>query len=931
MKKIGLPVLLLLSATGLLAQVEQNFSALNPALFLYTPADVKIKPPVKYKNGKHIISPNPSLYPWEAQLENGMPNVIKTMDTNVSIYISSFVSYSATPPSKVGVIGYVNSTNNIETWTRPEAGLYWYNPNGATADAKISPVSGPGFKPTNIVAVDIESVGIFDNRDFDPHLNMPFKLIYLPQRESGNHILSGYEMDDVFTDQYLLAGFDDMKYHRKEKQKNFRFKFINGDTHMNYLQQDGIWYFVSRLNSKRSSLKAGEKLPFSPDPRIRYRRETVTKVGPRLESKDVDAQIALDMSTPSWEPYSMQPFRLDRHFDHDMWWGLVTMYGTETDKAVQYRQRTELALSNDGVNWRYVKPGTPFLDNGTDATSDDHGCINIAKPVHGLRFTGFPGDVFYFYASSNQRHVSGRNPGISVATGVYGKMAGLQAGATRKDFYSTPSDVRKGLPQDSLQTFSLADAFALDTRSYPGILADVTDDPRGKTLDQLNSYAAVLMYAFDKTQDYGIGHYLVGTLGSSKEGTHTISDSYEAVGFIKGGLSGDGKGPMAKYLKAYSDAHPTQIVSLKDFPPIPVVLQAILKNATLYGIQFIKANGGNYPLNVDKASRYSGDKFWVYEPPQPSRECHTINFTNEPRLPNQTLPVDKKSGSFAVKVMPKASSIEQTVFRMYGDDGNYLGVYYNTSGEFIYRLVKDKTEFASMTVAPPPGQTFNNKTVILSFEAVPSHDRKMAPFLKEEAAVFGVTCPEIAFSATAQQPILWNWKHAPGSITPSDSANARAFAFLQFSSFIGQMQYLTVGAKDQQCTAPFAGQILKVEVANKLPDNGSFFWSEPPAKSASTEFREAAVKTKAALNRVSVYPNPVRQSESLSIAVSLEKSGPVQVQLYDLAGRLRKNFKREVTTDEIIRCPMYDLSEGYYILRICTDEFAVGKKISIIR
>ena len=68
------------------------------------------------------------------------------------------------------------------------------------------------------------------------------------------------------------------------------------------------------------------------------------------------------MSTLRWEPYSMQPVRLP-DFEKDIWWGLVTMFGTEGDVEVQHKQRTELAISNDGINWKYLKPGIPFLDN----------------------------------------------------------------------------------------------------------------------------------------------------------------------------------------------------------------------------------------------------------------------------------------------------------------------------------------------------------------------------------------------------------------------------------------------------------------------------------------------------------------------------------------------------------------------------------------
>ena len=120
----------------------------------------------------------------------------------------------------------------------------------------------------------------------------------------------------------------------------------------------------------------------------------------------------------------MQPFR-SPGFEKGIWWGLVTMFGTEGDQQVQHKQRTELAISNDGIHWRYVKAGVPYLDNGTDPQSDDYGCINIAKPVLNTRFSSNPMDAYYFYAASNQRHIEGRNPGISLAIGKKGKIAGL--------------------------------------------------------------------------------------------------------------------------------------------------------------------------------------------------------------------------------------------------------------------------------------------------------------------------------------------------------------------------------------------------------------------------------------------------------------------------------------------------------------------------
>ena len=53
-----------------------KFSAVNPGLLLYSPQDVVIVSPTKVNDGKHVISPDTVAGPWEARLENGMPNTI---------------------------------------------------------------------------------------------------------------------------------------------------------------------------------------------------------------------------------------------------------------------------------------------------------------------------------------------------------------------------------------------------------------------------------------------------------------------------------------------------------------------------------------------------------------------------------------------------------------------------------------------------------------------------------------------------------------------------------------------------------------------------------------------------------------------------------------------------------------------------------------
>lgn len=826
MKKIVI-LLGILIVQNLYSQGVQSFSALNPAMFLYNEEDVFINPPSKYNNGQQLIVPDPEKYPWESKLENGMPNVLVDHKQEiVSIYLSSFVGYSPTPPSKVGVLAYYNPSDDIRQWKRASPSLYWYNPQGKTGDELISSTYKSGYLSTNIVAVDIESVGIFDDYQTD---NNPIKLIYLPQRESHNKIISSYEMKREFNAEGILTGFTSMKSDRIKNQKNFTFKFINGDTHMNFLKIKDDYLFVSRLNSKRSTLLSTETLPLTPDNRKRYRRETVTWVGPQLVSKPVDLNIALDMSNEKWEPYSMQPFQLSDH-ENDIWWGLVTMFGSAGFSDTEYKQRTELAISNDGIHWRYVKRGVPFLDNGTDPSSDDYGCINIAKPIQHFFWDPTLKKLYYFYASSKQRHVSGRNSGVSLAIGKYGKIAGLNAGSTEKVFYSQPQHVAEGLPEDCLQQYSIADAFYLHSHFYPSLLADIYEDPRGKDISKLTSYAAVSIYAYDKTKDYGKGMFLCGVLGSSKKGTTEVSDDYEEVEFMQGSFNSTKKGAMLKYLKAYSDAHPNEIVSIKHFPKIPVVLEAKIKKATLYDIQFQReTTADNFVLDIEKASFYNGGNIWTYDIPQPSVQCHTIDFSSSKPLPNQTLPNMKVKGSLTVSVQPQSGSGEQTVLRMYNDDNNYSTIIYdNNSKSFIYKMVKDNQEFSSMSILPPRGDTFDDKLVYLTLEAVPYNERKMGHYITEDAAVFTVTCPDLGYSASKQQPILWGWKHNKGSITPADSANARAFAYLQFSSFISNPKKLTIGGKNESCETPFAGQIFKVQFAEKLPDGLDFFWPETP-------------------------------------------------------------------------------------------------------
>lgn len=925
MNRIIIIVLCLFGIMPVYPQSEQNYSAVNPALFAYKEEDVYVRPLTKFNNGRNIIKPNPAAFPWEARLENAMPNVIKDENGNISIYISSFIVYSPSPPSKVGAMVFTNSTNNVQTWTRPNAGLYWYNPLGKTADEKISDEYMSGYKATNIVAVDIESLGIYDDYEIT---NKPIKLIYLPQRESGNKLLAGYEMDRSFTNNGVLQGFSTMKFDRRQKQKIYTFKFINGDTHMNYLKQKGIYYFVSRLNAKRSVLKTGETLPLTPDNRKRYRRETLTELGPQLTSKNVDFGIALDMSTLQWEPYSMQPFR-SPGFEKDIWWGLVTMFGTEGDQQVQHKQRTELAISNDGIHWRYVKAGVPYLDNGTDPQSDDYGCINIAKPVLNTRFSSNPMDAYYFYAASNQRHIEGRNPGISLAIGKKGKIAGLKAEQNQKIFYSMEPGSYHSVAAENMPQFSMYNAFRAEGHFFPYILADVTEDPRGKTIPQLNSYAIVAMFSYDSSATHGVGDYLGGSFGSSIEGTSTISDNYESIGCILGGKDGSDKQILLDYLKKYSRSHPHEVVSIKDFPPFPIILQAWIKNAILYGIKFKKSAKANQAsLDLTKASDYRGGDLWSYKPATPSSPCNTIDFGGMVRLPNQELPIEKEMGTIALRVKPASNSNSQTIMRMYGDDSNDIGIYY-ISGTFYYIMKKDGLEFAKMAISPPSGKTFVGQEVVITLESVKKGDRKYGKSMSEEAAILRVSCPSISFEKTVQQDVLWEWKHAQGGITAADSANARAFAYLDFSAFVPRMTKISVGGRNSNCDNPFSGSIYQVEVAEKLPSGSSDFWDSISTRSSSLPTDIRADDSSNGKKQIKVYPNPC--NESLYVQLPDIGDSSVKGKIYDLSGRLILDdyFFIDATNQICIKTMNYP--NGIYIIHLskCDNSWDFHRKIII--
>ena len=820
MKRQKLISFLLSVPCAIIAQSYQNFSSVNPALFLYRTEEVKINPPTKYNNGRHIIPPLPEQYPWEAKMENGMPNPVVDDNGNLSVYMSSFLVFSQIPFSKVGAFVYTNNSSDITQWNRPDAGLYWYNPNGQSADDKISSSYDNSFQATNIVATDIESVGLFvDSKTSEK----PVKLVYLPQREELNQLIAGYEMDWSFDRNGILSGFTDMKQNRAMKQLKFNFDFINGDTHMSYFKVNDQYFLLSRINAKRSTLFPGEALPFpTPDPRMRYRRETVTSLGNRLESGHYDFDVALDMSDRQWEPYSVQAFQLEG-FESDLVYGLVTAFGTRADEQVANRQRTELAISNNGIDWHYLKPGTPFLDNGESAESDDHGCINMGRPVLAGRFSSNPNDLLYFYAASPQLHLPDRNSGLSLAIGKYGKWAGTYSEQAEKQFISPVLPFGE---KRLTATFSLYEALRHNAIYAPEILADISEDPRGKKLSELESYVTLSIFAYDKdessTTDFSL---LAGSMGSSVQDTQTVSDNYESIGIVDGNDL-HSKSLIFNYFKKQSEKNPERIISLKnDLQAVPVIMDARVKNATFYGLRLKNGQGNERNiLSTEDINAFRGQRYWNYTPESPTMPCHTEHFNFAEHTPNEFIPTAAPKGTLAVKFTPlTATSRWQTIVRLYGDYYNNIGLYYLPDGSIFYQMMTHGSEFASMKIFPPTGTTFIGHELVVTIEALKANERKYGTGTNEDATVMRLSCPALQFEKTVSQDIIWQWKHDVP--TDEDKANARCFAYAQFAAFISSMNKVTIGAADDDCNLRFYGNIQQSQIAEKLPITpGNDFW-----------------------------------------------------------------------------------------------------------
>ena len=903
-----------------------RYSSINPALVVYTSSDVYINQPTKYMGGSHIISPSPIIHPWEEHLENGMPNVVVDNEGNTSIYISSFIGYRREGGSKVGAMVYVNKSSNLNLWSRPDAGLYWYKDAGTTPDEKIVSSKVPGSIATNIVAVDIESVGLLEENINGKSI---MNWVYLPQRQSKGDLLAAYQMDKSFNNQGVLQGFAKMKQDRLIKESLLRFRYINGGTHLNLYKKDGKYYVNARLNTKRSELKQGEIPPFKPwDPRKRFRRELIAEIGGQIKTSNLEYEVALDMSNLLWEPYSLQSFQLPG-FENDIQWGIVTMYGTDYNPTVEMIQRTELAFSVDGKHWKYVKPGEPFLDNGTNPQSDDFGCINMGKPIMGTKFFNDPKKLLYFYASSNIRHIITRQTGISLATGDFGKLAGLKSKQV-KYFLSVNPKSNPIVNTTDMITMIPSKVFQLGKVHYPYVLADITQDPRGKKITDLNSYVQISFYAYDAGAIAGKGKKLISVLGSSEQGTQKPSSEYECVPVYEGDKDMTDKERVLEYIRNYSKMHPTEIIDFNTMPAIPVIIETVIKDATFYGIEFKNATQTkDMAIDLTNSSNINKQNLWEYKPDiTVAGICQSYDFSNSENIPNLSTPVDLRKGAFALRVNPSASNVDQIIMKMAGDDYNYITVSFLKNGSFQFLIMKDSLPYNKLEIAPPSGKSFVGKSIQLTIEGTPQRFRKYLKSNKEDAAVMRVKVEELNFEKIVDEPYIWNWNHNPGEITSGDSTVARTAGYVPFTSFIAGMNTLYIGGT-RSCENSFKGTIEQIEISDGLPTGNSDFWHSSSLRISS--ITETANIMSEENQSIFVYPNPVSKNERLHIQNKSALDGVASILIYDMTGRLKTSIKRKFFNNGVVDCDISNLSNGFHIVKIIFGNIEESKKILVIQ
>lgn len=286
--------------------------------------------------------------PWENSMNNLYPNLL--WDEDEKLFKLWYKCVLADPeaiakmdrPSTVHDVGwyllYATSADGL-AWTKPALGLHAYDGNANT----------------NIVARDTPNVGVFkDQHDPDPARR--YKMVY----DVGlGQVRARFSADGIhWSDPVVMQGFGAK----------------NGDTHNNAFwdERTGSYLWFTKLY-------LGERLV------ARFQSRDFlnwTNDGLVLRSTLAEGKTS--------QTYCMPVFRYANSY---LAW--LMMYHPGRDRSVD----CELAWSPDGLQWRRIFPGVPFLPRGAKGTYDSECIYAMAGPP-----VEQDGELLIFYGGDDFPH-----------------------------------------------------------------------------------------------------------------------------------------------------------------------------------------------------------------------------------------------------------------------------------------------------------------------------------------------------------------------------------------------------------------------------------------------------------------------------------------------------------------------------------------------
>ncbi len=267
--------------------------------------------------------------PWENSMNNLYPNLL--WDEEETVFKLWYKCVLADPeaiakmdgPSTIHEVGwyllYATSKDGL-TWDKPSLGLHAYN----------------GDRNTNIVTRDTPNVGVFKDLH-EPNPSRRYKMVY-----------------DVGLGK-LRARFSPDGIHWTDPVEMLGFGARNGDTHNNALWDERagkyLWF---------TKLYLGERLVsrYESDDFLHWRDNGLVLRSTLAEGR-------------SSQTYCMPAFRYANCY---LAWLMI--YHPGKGRAVD----CELAWSADGLRWRRVFPGLPFLPRGPKGTYDSECIYAMAGP-----------------------------------------------------------------------------------------------------------------------------------------------------------------------------------------------------------------------------------------------------------------------------------------------------------------------------------------------------------------------------------------------------------------------------------------------------------------------------------------------------------------------------------------------------------------------